>query len=552
VIGEALQHRSGRIIALFRLVLAALFVFALWLDPAQPVRYSFLGYALLIGYLIIAIAQLVTAWHNWWADYYLGLPAFVFDTLVFLAAVYFTESLVDDFTSPFLAFFAFLMLSSTIRWNWRATVLAAVVICSLYFAVGMLMEILEVQFDIYRFVRRIGYMIVLSLVLIWFGLERRGVTVLPFHPKDQEEGSDPLLLAAAVRYAAEVANAKGAAISWEYDEEPKTLIYQTGMSGGKPVGIAPDRFEDDPLSDGGACIFDCRRTKQLHRTSDGQLWARRWEQPSPLAAYLNISEGVEVRLSAASGRGQIILYGIPGMCVDDLALSEAIASEIAAKIDNQALTHLAQRAMLNRTREAIARDLHDSVAQSLSAASYRLEALRSWIDAGNDPDPEITSLKQALHREQQHVRGLIAGLRRDNAGEGRSSQFECSDLGADLKRLLIDLASFWRVEAHLDKSGDPNSVPLFYSHEVQQIVREAIANAVRHGGATTINCALHFRADRLHIVLRDNGSGMDVENMPMGPRSIRDRVTDLEGNMHCDAGRDGTTLEIAIPLGMAQ
>ena len=551
MIAEALQHRSGRIIALCRIALALLFIFALWLDPAQPVRDSSLGYTLLAGYLVIGIAQLVTAWRNWWADFHLALPAFVLDTLVFLGAVYFTESLHDDFTSPFLAFFAFLMLASTIRWNWRATAWVAAAICSLYFAVGLLMEMSAVEFDIYRFVRRFGYMIVLSLVLIWFGHDRR-VTVLPFHPKDQDQGSDPLLLAAAVRYAALVANAKGAAILWEYDEEPESLIVQTGMPGGAPVGVAPGRLGSDHLSDGGSSIFDRRRARQLCRTSAEQLSARRLEQLSPLAAYLDISEGVEVRLPAASGRGQIILYGIPGMCVDDLALSEAIASEIAAKIDNQALTHLAQRAMLNRTREAIARDLHDSVAQSLSAASYRLEALRSWIDAGNDPDPEITSLKQALHREQQHVRGLIAGLRRDNAGEGRSSQFECSDLGADLKRLLIDLASFWRVEAHLDKSGDPNSVPLFYSHEVQQIVREAIANAVRHGGATTINCALHFRADRLHIVLRDNGSGMDVENMPMGPRSIRDRVTDLEGNMHCDAGRDGTTLEIAIPLGMAQ
>ena len=83
MVGKALQHRSGRIIALSRVVLALLFVLALWLDPAQPVRDSLLGYALLVGYLTIALAQLGIAWHDWWADYRLALPAFALDVLVF-------------------------------------------------------------------------------------------------------------------------------------------------------------------------------------------------------------------------------------------------------------------------------------------------------------------------------------------------------------------------------------------------------------------------------------------------------------------------------------
>ena len=47
--------------------------------------------------------------------------------MLFLAAVYFTETNNDGFTSPFLAFFAYLMLSATIRWDWRVTALTSVV-----------------------------------------------------------------------------------------------------------------------------------------------------------------------------------------------------------------------------------------------------------------------------------------------------------------------------------------------------------------------------------------------------------------------------------------
>ena len=174
------EHRSPRIIGLCRFVLATVFFVALWVDPLQPVRASLLGYLALFTYMVLASALLIIAWRSWWWDHRLAWPVHVLDVFAFLGAVYFTETTNDDFTSPFLAFFAFLMLSATIRWNWRTTALTALVVTALYLLVGLAMSSLGIDLDMFRFGRRVTYMAVLSLVLIWFGLQRREQSVERF------------------------------------------------------------------------------------------------------------------------------------------------------------------------------------------------------------------------------------------------------------------------------------------------------------------------------------------------------------------------------------
>ena len=114
MIAALFRHRSGRIIALCRLVMAFVFFVAVWLDPKQPVRASDLGYSLIASYLAVSVVLLVIATRSWWWDHRLAWLTLVADALAFLAAVFFTEGRGDDFTSPFLAFFTFLMLAPVI------------------------------------------------------------------------------------------------------------------------------------------------------------------------------------------------------------------------------------------------------------------------------------------------------------------------------------------------------------------------------------------------------------------------------------------------------
>lgn len=93
-------------IATGRAVLALTFLLALWLDPVVPVRGVTLGYALVSSYLLWTALLMIIAWRSWWYDFRLAPVAQVVDILMFLSAVYFTESPFTEFQSPFLAFAA--------------------------------------------------------------------------------------------------------------------------------------------------------------------------------------------------------------------------------------------------------------------------------------------------------------------------------------------------------------------------------------------------------------------------------------------------------------
>jgi hypothetical protein len=126
------RRRSGRVIGLGRLVLATSFLFAIWVDPSQPTRYPDVAYGLLALYVTWAAALLGLTWWNWWLDFRSATTAHVVDIIVFGCVVYLTEG----YTSPFYTFFAFILLSSAIRWSWRETAATATLVLLVFAGAG--------------------------------------------------------------------------------------------------------------------------------------------------------------------------------------------------------------------------------------------------------------------------------------------------------------------------------------------------------------------------------------------------------------------------------
>ena len=133
---RGLRLPSGRVISVGRYLLATLFFLAIWLDVDPPFeRESDVG-LLLAGYVVFALVLVAATWKNWWLDARLAGPAHAADILVFTALVAFTEG----FDSPYFTFFTFLLLAAAIRWGWRATILTAILLMSLYLMAGMIVS----------------------------------------------------------------------------------------------------------------------------------------------------------------------------------------------------------------------------------------------------------------------------------------------------------------------------------------------------------------------------------------------------------------------------
>ena len=155
-------------IALGRLFMAALFLIAVWLELGNPAEAPPATAILAVAYMFFAAAILVATWNSWWADARLAGAAHSLDIAMFTLMVLLTHG----YTSPFFTFFMFLLLSAAIRWGWKATALTAVLVTLLYLIVGLVDVRATADFNLQRFLVRTGHLVILSLILIWFGINQ--------------------------------------------------------------------------------------------------------------------------------------------------------------------------------------------------------------------------------------------------------------------------------------------------------------------------------------------------------------------------------------------
>jgi signal transduction histidine kinase len=262
----------------------------------------------------------------------------------------------------------------------------------------------------------------------------------------------------------------------------------------------------------------------------------------PLADLLGFGEALALPFSSGAGKGQIIVSEIKGVCSDDVVIGRLIAREVGAALDRHSTLVLSHQTALARSHDALARDLHDSVAQSLAGAALRLEGLRKSIQAGSDPEEEILQLKAALRAEQRQVRDIIGRLRQsERAGQSVA-------LTESIARLVAELSTNWAIPITLDL---PQSFSASHEmgHEIRNILREAVANAVRHGDAREVAIGLRFDQRCIIVKVTDNGSGFKAGTQPDAPRSIRERVARQGGSLVVESGPSGTRLHITLPVG---
>jgi NarL family two-component system sensor histidine kinase LiaS len=204
----------------------------------------------------------------------------------------------------------------------------------------------------------------------------------------------------------------------------------------------------------------------------------------------------------------------------------------------------AQIAVLQE-RARIARELHDSVSQTLYAIS--LGATRALTLLQQDGRPEVQRLIDDVLRlsgtAQSEVRALLVDIR----SEPRTS----GGLAAALTNLIEEVGTRNHLDIRLSAADAPD-VPAATEHAVRMIVREALQNAVRHSAARQVEVALEHDAGRLVVLITDDGRGFDSA-LPghghFGLQSMRERATGLGGSLDLlSAAGLGTQLRVSIPI----
>jgi signal transduction histidine kinase len=516
-------------------MLAAVFLFAIWVDPSQPATAGIETYAVLATYFVAAAVVAALTWDDWWLDARLAAPMHVVDIFAFTLLVLAS----DGYTSPFFVFFVFLVLSAAIRWGWRETALTAIPVTLLYVAAGLAAGSGHgVDFDLQRFIIRAGNLVVLSVVLIWFGVNHgfSGLRSLKDDLlRDVSPGDSPL--ESAIEGAAAAAGASRALLLWRGRESEHWLAihWQDARFDLTALPARSVEIEAGPM------LFDIERDRGIRRDpsrrigfgSAGSLVDVR------AAREYGIDEGLGVPIRTAAGEGILLLGGIPSLCTDHIDFGETLGSALAAHIQRHALLAAVEDGAIARARLSLARDLHDSIVQFLAGATFRIEAISRALQAGDQPERELRDLKRLLLEEQQELRSAIGAL--------KSETIPLPKLAGDLRALSDRLAMQWNVRCLFSAEVPETTAPMRLHLDTHQLIREAVANAVRHGRAKLITVQLTVENGDLRLDISNDGSG--GERLKSGtPWSLRERVDEANGTLMLATRETGIDVSITLPL----
>jgi signal transduction histidine kinase len=527
------------VIALGRVMLAALFMLAVWVDRSQPSQAPGPTYGFLALYLIFAAVVAAMTWRNWWLDARLAAPAHAIDMAVFTAIVFST----NGYTSPFFVFFALPLLAAAIRWSWRETALTAAALVLLYLLAGMMVAGSE-PFEAQRFTVRAGHLMILSALIIWFGIHQ-SITRLFFQAAELDSvlGSGAAPVDAALRFAMGVTGAQSGLLALRSSDEEPFAGRRLARGEESRVILDHPMLTDESL--GTALLYDFRIDGALGRALNGRSLFLRASRlfNAEEAGDLGLTEGLVAKISTGRSEGWLVLEDIPELSSDYVVLGRELGQAVGAIIDRAALVSAFAESAAARTRLTLARDVHDSIVQFLAGATFRVEAIARAARSGADVDKDLKDLKGLLVEEQADIRGFVTALRRDR-------ELQLEESVDELRALAARLGQQWSVKCTVKTNGKQAPIPIRLQLDLEQLLREAVANAVRHGGASKVDVSLAVDGDQLHFDVRDNGSGFGSANggSPIEPWSLRERVDRANGSLLLVSKRGRTDISISLPL----
>ncbi|HEU0311114.1 MAG TPA: histidine kinase [Sphingomicrobium sp.] len=521
-------------------MLATLFLFAIWLDSELPVHAPSATYGLLAAYIVFAAAITLLTWTGWWFDARLAGPAHAVDILTFTLLVLLTDAHV----SPYFAFFMFVMLSAAIRWGWRATMLTAVLLVLLFTFAGLVDLTPGDDFEPDRFVIRAGHLVILSLILIWFGASRQWprMALAAERELDAQPALDESPLEGGLRAAQTTLQSGRAVILWRdkgrerfagmaIDDHAVTEMEAAQSDLGDALGGAP-------------FLYDLPKHRALRRDAERNLVAfHPFDRiPGETASDLGLNEGLAIPLRSDDGDGIMFLERVRSLSSDHLDAGLQIGDATASHIQRHRLLRTAEENAEARSRLTLARDLHDSVVQFLAGAAFRLEAMKRSHAAGRDVDSDLNELKQLMLQEQRELRSFITSLR-----SGPLTAF--NDLARDLQALAAHLSRQWDVRCEFQAKPADLMIPTRVRLDAHQLMREAVANAVRHAAAKSVTVEAAARTDELKLEIINDGAEFRARGGRLEmPASLKDRVEQAGGALDLARGMGVTKLSISLPL----
>lgn len=210
----------------------------------------------------------------------------------------------------------------------------------------------------------------------------------------------------------------------------------------------------------------------------------------------------------------------------------------------------ARRLAVETERNRIARDIHDTVAQSLFGIVYSLDACITMLpQKAEDVRSELIELRTLANNAHDEVRRSIFDL--------WPSALTIDLFREDLTNYISNCCRPRTFSIIFNNSGDFNSLSAGLRRTIYRMAQEALANSARHSGAPVAKLCLNVGEDLVHISVTDEGRGFDpsvalsrsLNREHFGLHGIRERALAMGGSCEIiSKPNEGSRILIELPV----
>jgi signal transduction histidine kinase len=206
-----------------------------------------------------------------------------------------------------------------------------------------------------------------------------------------------------------------------------------------------------------------------------------------------------------------------------------------------------QRVAIYQERERIARDLHDVIVQRLYAAGVQLDLLGRRLSRrlARKDAARLADAVDQLDETISEVRATVGRLRSADP----SVPAEGADLVDSVRAEVETAGELLGFPPVLELTGNPSDVPVTVADHARAALREALANVVRHAGASKVVVRIERDQAGLCLSVQDNGCGIPPDVTRRGLRNLADRATAIGGTCEVKSTPStGTLVTWRVPI----
>jgi signal transduction histidine kinase len=220
---------------------------------------------------------------------------------------------------------------------------------------------------------------------------------------------------------------------------------------------------------------------------------------------------------------------------ESLAQANAQLTDYAATLEELTIT---------RERNRMARELHDTLAHTLSALSVQLETVKAYWDVDSAAAQQMLDKSLAATRSGlQETRRALKSL--------RASPLDDLGLALALRRMAEETAARANLQLNLSLPERFPSLSPDVEQCIYRVAQEAVANAAHHANAHLLTVQLSANEPSVRLLVRDDGLGFDVQQGEgsghFGLPGMRERAQSVGGQLTIDSRPgQGTTIWLTI------